>query len=54
VARALETGYVWINGAGPHFTGMPYGGWKNSGTGHEESIEELLSYTHIKSVNVML
>lgn len=54
VARALETGYIWINHAGPHYTGMPYGGWKNSGTGSEESIEELLSYTRLKSVNILL
>ena len=54
VARALETGYVWINGAGPHFTGMPYGGWKNSGVGAEEALEELLSYSQIKAVNVLL
>lgn len=54
VARALEIGFVWINGAGSHFTGMPYGGWKNSGLGREESLDELLSYTQLKSVNVML
>lgn len=53
-ARALETGFVWINGAGPHFQGLPYGGWKNSGVGREESIEELLSYTQSKSITVML
>jgi acyl-CoA reductase-like NAD-dependent aldehyde dehydrogenase len=54
VARALETGFVWINGSGQHFTGMPFGGWKDSGVGHEEAIEELLGDTRIKSVNVML
>lgn len=53
-ARALETGFVWINGAGPHFLGLPYGGWKNSGVGLEEGIEELLSYTRSKSITVML
>jgi len=54
VARALDTGFVWINGAGPHYLGMPFGGWKNSGTGREEALEELLSYSQVKSVNVML
>jgi 2-formylbenzoate dehydrogenase len=54
VARALQTGYVWINGAGPHFAGVPFGGWKNSGVGHEEALEELLGDTRIKSVNIML
>lgn len=53
-ARALETGYVWVNNAGPHYLGLPYGGWKGSGVGHEESIEELLSYSQVKSVSVML
>jgi len=54
VARRLETGFVWINGAGPHFLGLPYGGWKNSGVGVEEGLDELLSYTRSKSVSVML
>jgi acyl-CoA reductase-like NAD-dependent aldehyde dehydrogenase len=54
VARALQTGFVWINTAGPHYTGLPYGGWKNSGTGKEEGLEELLSYTQVKSVTVAL
>ncbi|GEL25066.1 aldehyde dehydrogenase [Pseudonocardia sulfidoxydans NBRC 16205] len=54
VARALQTGFVWINAAGPHYAGVPYGGWKNSGTGKEEGIEELLSYSQVKSVNVNL
>jgi 2-formylbenzoate dehydrogenase len=54
VARALEAGYVWINGSSTHFTGMPFGGWKNSGIGREEALEELCSYTQIKAVNVML
>ncbi|WP_224391028.1 aldehyde dehydrogenase family protein [Pseudonocardia sp. ICBG1293] len=54
VARALETGFVWINTAGPHYLGLPYGGWKNSGTGTEEGLDELLSYTRVKSVTVAL
>jgi 2-formylbenzoate dehydrogenase len=54
VARALQTGFVWINAAGPHYLGVPYGGWKNSGTGKEEGLEELLSYSQVKSVNVNL
>ena len=54
IARALETGYVWINGTATHFYGMPYGGFKGSGLGREESLEELLSYTQLKSVNVFL
>jgi betaine-aldehyde dehydrogenase len=51
-ARDVEAGYVWINDASRHFPGTPYGGYKDSGIGREESQEELLSYTQVKNVNV--
>jgi 2-formylbenzoate dehydrogenase len=54
VAAALEAGYVWVNGSSRHFTGVPFGGVKRSGMGREESLDELLSYTQLKTVNVML
>jgi len=54
VARQLEVGVVWINGAGNHFLGLPFGGFKLSGNGREESLDELLSYTQIKSTTVFL
>lgn len=54
MARELETGLVWINGGGRHFLGTGFAGWKNSGLGREECLEELLSYTQSKSVHVML
>ncbi|MEF2978919.1 aldehyde dehydrogenase family protein [Subtercola sp. YIM 133946] len=53
VARALRAGYVWVNGVGQHFIGMPFGGYKSSGQGREESIEELLSYTETKSIHIV-
>lgn len=53
VARAFEAGYVWINGSSRHFPNVPFGGVKGSGVGREESLDELLSYTELKSVNVM-
>jgi betaine-aldehyde dehydrogenase len=53
-ATEAEAGYVWINEAGPHFPGMPFGGWKQSGMGEEESFGELLAYTRVKAVNVKL
>lgn len=53
-ARDLEVGYVWINGSSHHFPGVPFGGVKSSGIGREESLEELLSYTTLKTINVML
>jgi 2-formylbenzoate dehydrogenase len=54
VAQLLETGYVWINEVSRHFPGTPFGGWKDSGLGREESVEDLLSYTQLKSVHLPL
>lgn len=50
--RRLHTGYVWVNGVGTHFWGMPFGGVKDSGIGREECLEELESYAETKAVNV--
>ena len=41
------------NDVSMHFPGTPYGGVKDSGVGREESLEELLSYTQTKNVNVL-
>ena len=54
VVEQMDAGYVWINGAGRHFWGVPFGGWKNSGVGREEDASELLSFTQTKAVNVFL
>jgi betaine-aldehyde dehydrogenase len=53
-ASRVEVGYVWINGASTHYFGVPFGGYKQSGLGREESIEELFDNTQIKNVNVTL
>jgi len=53
-ARALQSGFVWVNTTARHFVGMPFGGWKNSGLGREECLEELLSYTHNKAIHVFV
>jgi len=53
-AARVEAGYIWINDAGPHYYGVPFGGYKQSGLGREESFEELLDNTQIKNVNVSL
>lgn len=50
--RDLETGYVWINWSSSHIPGTPFGGVKNSGSGREEGIEELYSYTQSKNVYI--
>jgi acyl-CoA reductase-like NAD-dependent aldehyde dehydrogenase len=54
VAQAVQAGYVWVNGVGQHYRGVPYGGFKNSGIGREEGISELLSYTEEKVINLVI
>lgn len=51
-AEAVEAGYVWVNEVSRHLPGASYGGVKNSGVGREEDLDELLSYTQVKSVHV--
>jgi betaine-aldehyde dehydrogenase len=53
-AARVEVGFVWVNTVGNHFLGAPFGGYKQSGIGREESADELLEYTQIKNVNVAL
>jgi betaine-aldehyde dehydrogenase len=50
-AERIQAGYVWINASG-RYLGAPYGGWKQSGLGREESLDELLSYTQFKNINL--
>jgi betaine-aldehyde dehydrogenase len=50
-ATRVDAGYVWINSTG-RYLGAPYGGWKASGLGVEETFEELLSYTQTKNINM--
>ena len=50
--KEVEAGYIWVNGTGTHFRNVPHGGFKNSGTGREEGLDELLSYTEVKAVNI--
>ena len=42
-AMAVEAGFVWVNETSKHFLGTPFGGFKQSGLGREECLEELLS-----------
>ncbi|OIW28748.1 betaine-aldehyde dehydrogenase [Coniochaeta ligniaria NRRL 30616] len=53
-AARVEAGFVWVNQVGRHFLGVPFGGVKESGGGREECLDELLSFTQIKSVNLSL
>jgi 2-formylbenzoate dehydrogenase len=54
LAAELQAGYVWVNDTSTHFPGVPFGGFKSSGIGREESLEELLSYTQTQAVNVVI
>ncbi len=53
-AARVEAGYVWVNDCSAHFVGAPFGGYKQSGLGREESKEELHEFTQIKNVNVSM
>lgn len=52
-ARRVRAGHQWINGFSAHYTGVPFGGFKESGIGREEGVEELLSYTEGKTINIV-
>lgn len=52
MAREVQAGYVWINDCAAHFFGTPFGGYKDSGVGREEGIEELRGYCLMKAVHV--
>lgn len=53
-AARVAAGYVWINDCSAHHIGAPFGGFKQSGLGREESKDELLEFTQIKNVNVSM
>lgn len=53
-ADRLEAGYVWVNDSTTHYWGMPFGGFKDSGLGREECMEEMESFLQHKSVHVKL
>ncbi|MEC9367895.1 MAG: aldehyde dehydrogenase family protein [Pseudomonadota bacterium] len=50
----IHAGYVWVNNSSDHFLGAPFGGVGQSGIGREECLEELLSYTEQKNVNITI
>jgi succinate-semialdehyde dehydrogenase len=51
-AETLEFGMVGVNEWTPHATEAPFGGWKQSGIGHESGAEGLLEYLETKLVAV--
>jgi betaine-aldehyde dehydrogenase len=52
LARRVQAGFVWVNGRGERPFGAPFGGYKQSGIGEENSLGELLSYTQTKNINM--
>jgi betaine-aldehyde dehydrogenase len=54
LAGRVEVGYCWINEVSRHIPGAPFGGYKKSGIGREECLEELLSFTQEKNVYINL
>jgi betaine-aldehyde dehydrogenase len=53
-AMAVQSGFVWINEVSKHFLGVPFGGYKQSGIGREECLEEMLSFTQEKNIHLKL
>ena len=51
VSEALEFGMVGVNEWTPHATEAPFGGWKQSGMGHESGAEGLAEYLETKLVS---
>ena len=52
MAAALEAGIVWINTYNLTPIEMPFGGYKQSGIGRENSHAAIEHYTQLKSVYV--
>ena len=53
-AQEVQAGFVWINEVAKHFLGAPFGGYKQSGLGREECLEELLAFTQEKNIHLRL
>ena len=54
VIRALRAGITWINTYHPTYNEMPWGGYKQSGTGRELGLYGIQAYLETKQVNVNL
>ena len=50
LSEGLEFGIVGVNEWAPHATEAPFGGWKQSGLGHESGAEGLAEYLETKLV----
>ncbi|MBI2604986.1 MAG: aldehyde dehydrogenase family protein [Deltaproteobacteria bacterium] len=54
VIKQLRAGITWINTYHPTFNEMPWGGYKQSGTGRELGLYGIEAYLETKQVNVSL
>jgi len=55
LAERIESGSIAINGDGSqHWFGAPFGGFKSSGFGKEDTIDELIDSTREKNLNFRL
>jgi acyl-CoA reductase-like NAD-dependent aldehyde dehydrogenase len=52
VSEGLEFGIVGINEWAAHGTELPFGGWKQSGQGHESGSEGLYEYMEKKLISI--
>ena len=51
-SEGLEFGMVGVNEWNPHATEAPFGGWKQSGVGHESGAEGLEEYLETKLIGI--
>ncbi len=54
VVKELRAGITWINNYHPTFNEMPWGGYKQSGTGRELGLYGIEAYLETKQVNINL
>jgi acyl-CoA reductase-like NAD-dependent aldehyde dehydrogenase len=50
--EGIECGMIGVNEWAPHATEAPFGGWKQSGVGHEAGLEGLDDYLETKLVSI--
>jgi len=53
-AREIRAGIVWINAYHPTYNELPWGGYKQSGTGRELGLHGIEGYLETKQINVHL
>ncbi len=54
LSREINAGNVAVNNADAGVINAPYGGWKDSGFGHEHGSEGLYEYQNIKHIRILV